>query len=49
MHLEPQNFDLPKTCISGGCKSADTRVVQCLAREWLPFLCVTSGDDIEAQ
>jgi hypothetical protein len=27
MHLEPQNFDIPKTCISGGCKSEDTKTL----------------------
>jgi len=27
MQLVPQNFDIPKTCISGGCKSEDTRML----------------------
>jgi hypothetical protein len=31
MHLVPQNVDIPKTCISGGCKSQDT---QTLSNVW---------------
>jgi len=27
MHLVPQNFDIPKTCISGGCKSENTQTL----------------------
>ena len=26
MHRVPQNFDIPKICISGGCKSEDTQM-----------------------
>ena len=27
MHLVPQNFDIPKTCISGGYNSEDTKTL----------------------
>ena len=42
MHLVPQNFDIPKICISGGCKSEDMQTFSHVWHENGYHFCVSA-------
>jgi len=49
MQLVPQNSDIPKTCISDGCKSEDTQTFSSVCHENDYHFCIITGDHTEVQ